>query len=291
MAKNPKAEELAGRASFIFRGRVKKLKASTMPNVPVTPQTIVVTVNEILRAPDALSYYTGADITVQLGSRETIAKGDEAVFYTNSWMVGESLAVQSVGHVAAATESAKPRASRATKRSTRAFPADADAAQQAESGLRKQLEKADMVVTGKVTSVRVVDAPSPPSRGTKRGVPSSPEEFQPVSEHSPVWQEAVIDVAGVEKGDRQTPRRIVVRFPDSTDVRWHESPKLHLGQEGVFLLRREGQPTPENPTRTRTLAPAAKKKTAADHYTALDPAAVQPIQKIDAIRTLIKKSK
>jgi hypothetical protein len=31
-----------------------------------------------------------------------------------------------------------------------------------------------------------------------------------------------------------------VRFPASTDVAWARAPKLHAGQQGTFLLKRDG---------------------------------------------------
>ena len=44
-----------------------------------------------------------------------------------------------------------------------------------------------------------------------------------------------IDVDQVTKGTRRA-KRVTVRFPSSTDVRWAKVPKLRAGQEGVFLL-------------------------------------------------------
>lgn len=91
-------EELAQQARFIFRGTVEQLQAATMTNVPVTGRTVVVRVDEVIQAPSALAHVAGQRITVQLGSRERVTVGQQAVFYTNGWLFGESVAVQSIGH-------------------------------------------------------------------------------------------------------------------------------------------------------------------------------------------------
>src|SRR5712692_8935338 len=98
MPASSKTESPAEQARFVFKGTVQKLKAATMPGIPLTDRTAVVRVDEIFYAPEALSYYAGQDINVQLGGRKKIKKGQQAVFYTNGWLFGESVAVQSVDH-------------------------------------------------------------------------------------------------------------------------------------------------------------------------------------------------
>ena len=272
MAKSSKAETLASQATFIFKGTVKKLKAATIQGVPVTEKTVVVSVDEVVRAPELLQSFAGSDITVQLGSRETVKKGEQAIFYTNSWLLGESLAVTSVGHteVEAATSSALESVNTSE-------PVDAMSQR-----LQEKVADADTVVTGKVTDVRSVSAPSQ-AKGKKNAL----ESFEAVSEHNPIWQEAVIEVSDVEKG-KGTSKQIVVRFPGSTDVRWYEAPKFETGQEGVFLLKDEK--TSAETAADSTATPKGKGK-ATKVYTALDSEAIQPLQNVSAIRTLIKTNK
>jgi hypothetical protein len=90
-----------------------------------------------------------------------------------------------------------------------------------------RLAAADVVVSGRVAEVRA--AVPRATRGTIRA---------PITEHDPQWQEAVVQVTAVHKG-RRVPRSIKVRFPASTDVAWARAPKLHAGQEGTFLLKRD----------------------------------------------------
>src|SRR6267143_1469715 len=94
-------EALARQASFVFKGTVKKLKAATLPSVAVTDQTVIVHVDQVLQAPKLLSSYEGKDITVQLGKEKKLKEGEQAIFYTNGWLFGDSIAVQSIGHTEA----------------------------------------------------------------------------------------------------------------------------------------------------------------------------------------------
>src|SRR6266487_2935183 len=99
MPSGSSAEALAQQARFVFKGTVQKLKASTMRDVPANNRTAVVRVDEVIQAPEALSHYAGQDLTVQLGGRKKLKKGQQAVFYTNGWLFGDSVAVQSIDHL------------------------------------------------------------------------------------------------------------------------------------------------------------------------------------------------
>ena len=87
---------------------------------------------------------------------------------------------------------------------------------------------ADVVVSGRVGKLRT-PVPRAPHRKMQL----------PITEHDPQWCEAVVEVTAVHKG-RRVPRSIRVRFPASTDVAWARAPKLHAGQQGTFLLKRDG---------------------------------------------------
>ena len=87
---------------------------------------------------------------------------------------------------------------------------------------------ADVVVTGRVTSVAEA-APRVP-RGKAQ---------LPITEHAPLWREALIEVTAVHKGQRVL-RSVRARFPVRTDVARAGAPKLEAGQRGTFLLKRAG---------------------------------------------------
>lgn len=274
MSKSSKAEKLASQATFIFKGTVKRLKAATIPGLTVTDKTTVVGVDEILRASEALQHFAGADITVQLGDGENIGEGERALFYTTSWVLGESLAVVSLGHTPVGGAAAAARDS--------ALSSGDETIQR----LQKKVADADTVVTGRVTDVRLAREPLPAKGGARK---SGRDEYGPISEHNPIWQEAVIEVSDVEKG-QGTQKQILVRFPESTDVMWADAPKLRLGQEGVFLLKNEkGQR--KSAARSASVRAGERAASAQKVYTALDSEAVQPIQRVEAIRSIIKTAK
>lgn len=97
------------------------------------------------------------------------------------------------------------------------------------SSLAQRVQSAEVVVTGQVTEVR----PGPQQRPTK------------VSEHNPTqWQEAVIHVGSGLKGS--VGQNIVVRVPQSQDVKWRDMPALTQGKAFTLLLHRDrvsGSPT------------------------------------------------
>jgi hypothetical protein len=76
-------DELAAKAEFIFTGTLQKVKATTMPEVPVSDKTVVVRVDEILQAPGSLRDFAGKEVTVQLIKPTEMKPGDLATFFTN----------------------------------------------------------------------------------------------------------------------------------------------------------------------------------------------------------------
>jgi hypothetical protein len=262
----PRRLDLDQRSTFVFEGTVQKLGEATMPTVPVTGRTIVVRVDRVVRAPAALSAYAGHDITLQLSEGEKVRRGERALFYTNGWLYGDSIAVQSLGHTALGGAEAG-RFALATD------PVQA----KADRDLETHVAEADLVVRGRVIGVRL-----PASSGRVGGArPATPTH--PISEHAGLWREAVIDVEEVGKGARPR-KQIVVRFPSSKDVRWARVPKFHPGQEGFFLLHEEG--SGEGPG-TSSPAARASRKTTKRRYTALHPQDFQPLQKAREMRTLM----
>ncbi len=253
MPASPRAESLAQQAGFVFKGTVKKLKAATMRGVPVSDRTVVVRVDEVMQAPEMLTEYSGRDITVQLSGRQKVKVGQQAVFYADGWLFGEGLAVQSAGLHAVGKAAA-------------ALSAGGDAVQnRADREMQTRLASADVVVHGRVSSVRL-PAETPTFRAATAEVTAS----TPISEHDPLWREAVIEVGEVQKGN-VSQKKVVVRFPSSTDVSWHNAPKFHPGQEGVFILHKgQGEEGAER------MAERAAAGEGEEIYTALHPADFQP---------------
>jgi hypothetical protein len=98
--------------------------------------------------------------------------------------------------------------------------------------LKKQLAEADAVVTGKVTKVRSLTE----SKAHALNVLTENKETH-VSEHDPNWQEAIISVQAVEKGEPNQ-KQVVVVFPGSDDVMWANAPKYQKGDSGTWILHK-----------------------------------------------------
>jgi hypothetical protein len=206
----PDSAELAAKASFVFRGTVQQLNASTLPEVGDKSNTAVVRVDQTMQSPQVLSHYTGKNITVQLA--EPIAVGQQAVFYTNAWLFGnDGVAVRSLGHAAPSPETLA------------LHPAGSDPVTNLENrNAQAQFDAAETVVSGTVTSVRTVPEAQP---------------ARPGREHDPDWREATIEVGETHKGGRGE-KEVVVRFPASHDRMWHKVPKLKAGDKGQFVLHK-----------------------------------------------------
>lgn len=263
MSEGSLPDTLLNESNFVFRGTVKELNAATMPSVPITKQTVIVHVDQVLKASKMLSGYEGKDITVKLAKGLKPKPGGQAIFYTNGWLFGDSIAVQSAG------QTALTKASRATAAGPFQLTSDSE--------LHEHVSDAVLIVTGKVVSISQV-APTE-SRSSKSKSKNSRETTR-VSEHSAYWNEAVVEIASVDKG-RFSKRQITVRFPSSSDVAWAKAPKLNVGQEGVFILHR-GEATEKS-------ASTAKRKAVSeqDNFVVLHANDILPPEKTAEVIQLI----
>jgi hypothetical protein len=258
--------------TFIFKGTIKKLKSATMKEVPVDKNTAVVTVDQVIEAPADLAGYDGQDLTVQLSSMHKV--GEMLIFNTVSWLYGDSIAVRSLSE-----EPIKPSHSAMLA----AVGDPVERRRQREQ--REHFDDADLVVSGKVVSVRL---PSEEPLAAKGAVATSNTRRKPVSEHDPKWREAVVEVDDVHKGDHKK-KQVVIRFPASNDVMWYNAPKFHPGQQGHFMLTKA---KPDESTKTKKAgkeeaAAAVAAATPTDTYVALDPLDFQPYSEPGGIKTII----
>ncbi len=203
-------DEATGQARFVFLGTVVRLNAATEAAIPLASNMAIVRVEDVLRAPPALGEQAGREITVQLREAEAAQEGQRAVFFTNPWLYGDSLAVLEVDRrEAQALGALREQVQSASQ-------------QEDDEALRERLGTSELVVVGTVVNTR------PLAQGqTLRG-----------SEHDPQWWEATIAVEAVEKGALQDPTVAVV-FAASMDVLWFQAPKARVGQDGIWLLHRQ----------------------------------------------------
>jgi hypothetical protein len=262
MPTTSRAEQLANEAQFVFQGTVTQLKGSTVKQVPASDRTAVVRVDRVIHAPAAVSRLAGEEITVQLPAGEKVTAGQTLVFFTVGWVFGDSVAVKSLGQ-----EVVNP----ATLQVLAGVPSDPVHSLQARLAVR-QAAQADLIVAGRVSAVRLSDA-----EARARATAGGGRTAERISEHAPLWQEAVIDVDEVLKGGKT--KQVVVRFPASNDVRWHKAPKFQTGQEGVFLLHKQ---------QLARQAPQAVQALAKQEYTALHPADFQPLDELPRIKLILQ---
>lgn len=219
----PENSDAKDEARFVFRGTVQRLRAATMSRIKDTDDTIVVTVDQIIRGPEACKDFVGRQITVQKSGNVGFQQSANGIFYTNVSIFGESLAVTLVSFEPGDATGPTLQA---------ALAAQQDPAKTLErDDMTNRVASADLVVSGRVTAVQLVGDPAPAAAA----VQSTEPQLEPISEHAPLWQEATVQVDSVLKGSHGD-STVRIRFPASTDVRWHRAPKLSPGQEGVFIL-------------------------------------------------------
>src|SRR5712692_1345685 len=96
MPARPHTKAQAQKPTFVFKGTIKKLKASMLKELPVSNRTAIVTIDQIIEAPPDLARYNGQEITVLLSGRRKVVVGRQMTFHTVSWLYGESIAVRSL---------------------------------------------------------------------------------------------------------------------------------------------------------------------------------------------------
>jgi hypothetical protein len=247
-------------AKLVFEGKVPRTKAANVKAISGTDQSAVVAIERVLSAPEPLVAFTGRNVTVRLAKGERVKQGQRATFYTNGLVFGENLAVQSLGHEPIQSQAAKAAA---TPASVASDPIEHSAARAAtHKKIQEQASEAPVVISGKVVAVGLPAGPVAAAAST------APRPGR-ISEHEPFWREAVVEVQKVHKGTVGNDR-VVLRFPSSTDVRWHRAPKFETGQEGVFSLH------PDAVSGNVGAGAMAAGFNVGASYTCLDPAAFQP---------------
>jgi hypothetical protein len=231
---------LVGSSSVIVRATVSQLHASNEPTVSANERLIIAQVDAVLRAGPALGRLAGRAVTIELAPNHGMSVGERAIFFTNGLAYGTQVVLREEGHCEATAQNEKE-----VSAAIEGLPL---------RHLESRLHAADVVIVGTVRHVR----------------PSGIKE--PISFHSPKWMRAEVHVSNSLKGKRGHDE-VEVLFPSARDVLWAHAPRLHEGDEGIFLLRRG----------------VAKWGATADTLTALDPGDFQPIDALSRIRSLLKE--
>jgi len=249
---------LVKQSDIVFIGTVTQVGAVAVSEVPASARTVVARVDQVLEKPAAVDLKPGDSVTVQTVRPGSLKAGTQATFYTTGWIFGRGVAVREVGHelghspvVVADQQEAVARARRDVN--------DAE--------LRAHIQKAAMVVAGRVEQVRPAELAATPARPKR------------ITEHDADWQEAIIQVEDGLKG-AQAGQQVVVRFPGSHDDAWVGTPRFAVGQEGTFLLHKDSTTGSPSAMIAGLSVPA---------YTALHKLDVLPKQDAPHIRDLIRK--
>jgi hypothetical protein len=232
-------KELAAKSQMVLRGTVKVMNSTTV-TADDTSNLAVIRLDELISGPPVMKAYVGKDITIRLVSKD-VKEGEQRVFFANSWLFGDSVGVAEVG-------SYLPGAAPAGAAQSLAQSVNEGRAAAADQEMRTRLDRAALVVVGKVAAVRT----TPRTR---------------LSEHDPQWSEADIDVGEVLKGTAQG--RVTIAYPASNDVMWYKTPKPKQGQEGVFLLN------------------GGVQGVATGRMAVVEPQAILPVTEASRIRTLL----
>lgn len=205
------ARRLARDSRFVFSGVVDGSRRSSLSILPGGPGTIVARVEHIHLAGRDLRNQRDRLVTIVL-TDEAPDEGDRFVFFTDPIMFGETMAVHEVGRIRQPDDvDALTRLMESTE------------IEMADEQLREHVASTDAIVEGKVRSTRDLSTVRAETKG----------------EHDPDWWAATIRVARTLKGDAGN--ELDVRFPTSRDRRWFEVPRLRQGDEGLFLLHRDGE--------------------------------------------------
>ena len=270
-------------ATFLFKGSIREVKSATLPGIPVDENTVVAMVDQVLEAPSNLAKLGGRRVTVKLSGRRKVAVGDELIFHAHGWIFGASVAVQSLKeepihdtrvHAAILSRGGDPVVHRQNRQ------------------IKHRFTTADVVVSGRVMMVRI-----PPDTASAAGAASNasspantPEPIGPVSEHTPHWREAHVEIDDVHKGEH-TSQTVVIRFPASRDVRWYKAPKFEPGHQGFFMLRKHAAKEPPAAKRSKKGSRTATAKAAtANVFTALHPADFQPYSQPGGVRRILESN-
>ena len=75
-------------STFVFEGTITALGATSVASVPVSPQTIVVKVDNVLDGPHFFKSFAERPVTVFVADPSGLARGSRAVFFADGWIVG-----------------------------------------------------------------------------------------------------------------------------------------------------------------------------------------------------------
>jgi hypothetical protein len=186
-------------SGLIFTGTVVEKGKSGVPGVKPNESLAVVQVDRGLRVDPVHGDLRGKRITVLLTGAADVKVGDRALFFTNSWIHGQGIAVREVARTGVSDETAVAEA-------IAALPGH---------HLLDRVRSAAVVARGSVERI------GPPQRTT-------------YERNAAVWSTAELHLDRVLKGSAR--KTATVNFPTSDHPMWARAPRLKPKERAVFLL-------------------------------------------------------
>ena len=234
-------------STYIFSGVVEKLGSAHMDSVPASDNTAVVKVEHVYTPAEILGDLTGKQVTIQLKENKTITPRSKVAFFTNGWIYGKGIAFIEVGRM----KEQQPDKFKTKVAESRQRKADQQ--------LKNRIDRAAVVVVAKVVKTNELKL----------------DKRLPISEHSPHWREAVLQINSIIKGEFQG-QELRMIYPGSNDEVWVESPKPEIQKEGIWILQKDQQEK-------------GGPKFRVPGYTALDALDFQTMDQLEKVKRLISK--
>jgi len=197
-------------SDYIFSGTIIKQSASTMPNYINDERASIVKVEKVLKSSAGHENFEGMEITVLLNDEQISEQkeGFNAIFFTKTWLFGNSLAVL----VKAVEKDTLEQVQNEIKQYQQ---------HQEYNILKSRIKLADLIVYSKVEYIE--------------DIKNNRQKFE--TEHDPEYKLAVIIAKDVLKGSVSLDT-LKFYFASSDDIQWYRSPKFVAGREGIFLLKK-----------------------------------------------------
>jgi hypothetical protein len=231
-------------SGMVFRGTVTALHEVT-PGIAGTfdlTHTLIAHVDTMVWQAGTVLELTGQDVTVLMLSVPTMPVGYQGYFFATGLAYGQTVALGEIAHV---DPGVYPTLESDVPGIVKLLAAEK---------LSARMSTAASVMVGTVSAI----TPIPGNLG---------------SEHDPVWADATLTADCVMEGARPATTHAV--FATSTDIAWFQSPKLTVGQQGVFLLQ------------AAPLPPGDGGIPAGIPYTLTDPLDVHPLAERGQLGTLV----
>jgi hypothetical protein len=229
-------------APFIFSGRIQKIHANNLQGIAPESNHALVKIETVLVSPANLGNLKGRVVTVVLAS--PAKAGSLNIFWATSWVYDREIGVIEIARAAATKLMA-------------AVGEVVDARLRAlDERILDRIRDSDLVVAGTVIDVEEL------------GVDAIAE--------GTTWRRALVRVSVAIKGNAGAD--VVIQFPGAGSPRWALAPRLVLGEEGIWILRR-----PSREPRMRLVK-------ADGAWTALDPNDAHALSSLPRIEALIRAS-